>query len=192
MSSVVKSLTVMSSQLLSLWHGVAWHIPTSISIVTIPGPCACSTVGCLYSSSGGISSSIYLIKDTLNSVVSLPRSTSLMKCTSTCTCICRHIQNTLVIDMEELMTRCCIDGEQFALGVKEVSRSEGRVVANVPFRAPPLAPRTKCWNTKARSRRGHRLEVLQSRPKGSHLGSERIACYRSSNSSRWVSHLGTP
>ncbi len=39
-----------------------------------------------YSSSTGISSSIYLIKDILISVVSFPRRMSLIKCASTCIC----------------------------------------------------------------------------------------------------------
>lgn len=38
------------------------------------------------SSSGGNSSSMYRISETLISVVSFPRSTSLMKCASTCIC----------------------------------------------------------------------------------------------------------
>jgi hypothetical protein len=40
----------------------------------------------LHSSSAGISSSIYRIKDILISVESLPLNTSLMKCASTCIC----------------------------------------------------------------------------------------------------------
>jgi hypothetical protein len=48
-----------------------------------------------YSSSGGISSSIYRINVIRISVVSLPRRTSLMKCASTCMCTCVYVRHDL-------------------------------------------------------------------------------------------------
>lgn len=52
-----------------------------------------------YSSSGGISSSMYRTSDIRISVVSLPRRTSLMKCTSTCICTCSGISNAAPINL---------------------------------------------------------------------------------------------
>lgn len=82
----VVQLSALGRQPGTLWsmNGSGIFVPMELPQGFMPqclGSCLCPQT---HSSSAGISSSIYLINDTLISVVSFPLKTSLMKCASVC------------------------------------------------------------------------------------------------------------
>lgn len=108
-------------------------------------------LACGHSSSGGISSSMYRMRETLISVASLPRRMSLTNCVSTCICT--------------WSTKLSVSyAHNYVAFAPDTIVQRAQIGATVPSPKHPSEPRTVCSSTTARPVLGHHQVILQSPP----------------------------